>query len=98
MPNSASVKIVDQPPVPLSMDNPYLSSGNFAPVIGETTAIDLRTRGSIPKDLDGRLLRIGPSPIGPRDPVLYHWFTGTGLVHGLRLRGGRAEGIAADSR
>jgi carotenoid cleavage dioxygenase len=25
------------------------------------------------------------------DRDLYHWFTGTGLVHGLRLRGGRAE-------
>ncbi len=71
-------------------DNPYLSSGNFAPVLGETTAIDLRVRGRIPDDLEGRRLCIGPSPIGERDPALYHWFTGTGLVHGLRLSGGRA--------
>jgi carotenoid cleavage dioxygenase len=72
-------------------ENPYLSSGNFAPVMGETTAIDLRVRGRIPDELEGRRLCIGPSPIGARDPALYHWFTGTGLVHGLRLRGGRAD-------
>jgi carotenoid cleavage dioxygenase len=57
----------------------------------ETTAFDLKVRGRIPDELEGRLLRIGPSPIGPVDRALYHWFTGTGLVHGLRLRGGRAE-------
>ena len=72
-------------------ENPYLSSGNFAPMKSETTAVELRTRGSIPIELEGRLLRIGPSPIAARDPALYHWFTGTGLVHGIRLRGGRAE-------
>ncbi|MDM0109732.1 carotenoid oxygenase family protein [Variovorax sp. J22R24] len=68
----------------------YLS-GNFAPMTRETTAFDLQVRGHIPEDLDGRFLRIGPSPVGPLDPASYHWFTGTGLVHGLRLRGGRAE-------
>src|SRR5262249_19100633 len=71
-------------------DNAYLS-GNFAPMTCETTAFKLETRGRIPDELDGRLLRIGPSPIGPVDRALYHWFTGTGLVHGLRLRAGRAE-------
>jgi carotenoid cleavage dioxygenase len=76
------------PPPPTK--NPYLL-GNFGPIFRETTAIELRTLGRIPEELDGRLLRIGPCPIGPRDPALYHWFTGTGLVHGLRLRGGRAE-------
>jgi len=70
--------------------NAYLS-GNFAPMTSETTAFDLKARGRIPDELEGRFLRIGPSPIGPVDRALYHWFTGTGLVHGLRLRGGRAE-------
>ena len=72
-------------------DNPYLTSGNFAPLTSETTAMDLRVRGRIPEELQGRRLCIGPSPIGPRDPELYHWFTGTGLVHGLHLGGGRAD-------
>jgi hypothetical protein len=44
--------------------NPYLSSGNFAPIKHETTALELKTRGLIPRELNGRLLRIGPSPIG----------------------------------
>src|SRR5215831_16519552 len=57
----------------------------------EITAVNLKTRGRIPAELEGRLLRIGPSPIGPVNRTFYHWFTGTGLVHGLRLRGGRAE-------
>jgi len=71
-------------------DNAYLS-GNFAPMTSETTAFDLKVRGRIPDELEGRLLRIGPSPIGSVNQTLYHWFTGTGLVHGVRLRGGRAE-------
>ena len=25
------------------------------------------------------------------DPQTYHWFTGTGMVHGVRLRDGKAE-------
>ena len=70
-------------------ENPYLS-GNFGPVEEETTALDLSCKGSIPEALDGRLLRIGPNPLDS-DPVRHHWFTGSGLVHGLRLRNGRAE-------
>jgi carotenoid cleavage dioxygenase len=70
--------------------NPYLE-GNFAPVVTETTAFDLPVRGQIPKELTGRFLRIGPNPVGPQNPATYHWFTGTGMAHGLRLNGGRAE-------
>lgn len=71
-------------------ENPYLS-GNFAPVADERTAFDLPVTGEIPRELDGRLLRIGPNPVTPPDPASYHWFTGNGMVHGLRLRDGRAE-------
>ena len=70
-------------------ENPYLS-GNFAPVADEHTAFGLRVTGTIPAELEGRLLRIGPNPIAA-DPATHHWFLGTGMVHGLRLRGGRAE-------
>jgi carotenoid cleavage dioxygenase len=69
--------------------NPYLS-GNFAPVEEELTAFDLPVTGEIPSELSGRLLRIGPNPIDP-DPATHHWFLGNGMVHGVRLRGGRAE-------
>lgn len=70
--------------------NPYLS-GNFAPVPDEVTAFDLPVvHGELPEQLTGRYLRNGPNPIDP-DPATYHWFTGTGMVHGIRLDGGRAE-------
>jgi carotenoid cleavage dioxygenase-like enzyme len=65
--------------------------GNFAPVDYEVTAVDLEVTGSLPPELEGRLVRIGPNPKTPPDPATYHWFTGDGMVHGVRLRGGRAE-------
>jgi carotenoid cleavage oxygenase len=70
--------------------SPYLS-GPFAPVTEEVTAFDLEVTGTIPADLDGRLIRNGPNPRGPIDPATFHWFTGDGMVHGVRIRDGRAE-------
>jgi carotenoid cleavage dioxygenase len=70
--------------------NRYLE-GNFAPVREELTVAELPVTGTIPEELDGRFLRNGPNPIGAEDPGTYHWFTGDGMVHGLRLRGGTAE-------
>ncbi|MEX0767932.1 MAG: carotenoid oxygenase family protein [Microthrixaceae bacterium] len=69
--------------------NPYLS-GNFAPVTEEVTAFDLDVTGQIPVELNGRYLRNGPNPRAA-DPARYHWFLGDGMIHGLRLRDGRAE-------
>jgi carotenoid cleavage dioxygenase-like enzyme len=74
-----------------TVENPYLQQGNFAPVTEEVTAFDLPVTGALPPELDGRLLRNGPNPIGDEDPAAYHWFTGDGMVHGLRLRDGKAE-------
>ncbi|MGA1074471.1 MAG: carotenoid oxygenase family protein [Ilumatobacteraceae bacterium] len=68
----------------------YLS-GNYAPVAEEVTAYDLPVIGELPVELCGRYLRNGPNPIGPVDPATHHWFTGDGMVHGIRLRDGRAE-------
>ena len=71
-------------------ENAYLA-GNFAPLPEETTAFDLSVvQGALPEELTGRYLRIGPNPVDP-DPATHHWFTGTGMVHGIRLDGGRAE-------
>jgi carotenoid cleavage oxygenase len=71
------------------MTNRYLT-GNFAPVREELTALDLEVTGMLPAHLDGRYLRIGPNPLV--DPgERYHWFLGDGMVHGVRLRDGRAE-------
>ncbi len=73
-----------------TVTNPYLS-GVAAPVTEEVTAFDLEVTGTIPPELDGRLIRNGPNPRSVEDPATYHWFTGTGMVHGVRLRDGRAE-------
>lgn len=70
--------------------NPYLR-GNFAPVAEEITATDLDVTGELPPELNGRYLRNGPNPITPPKDRSYHWFIGDGMVHGLRLAGGRAE-------
>ena len=70
--------------------------GPFAPVDEEVTEYDLKVTGTIPPELeDGRLLRAGPNPVGPQDPVTYNWFTGNGLVHGVRIRDGRDQCAAA---
>ncbi len=68
----------------------YLS-GNYAPVTEEVTAVDLPVEGQLPVELNGRYLRNGPNPVGEVDPSTHHWFMGDGMVHGIRLREGRAE-------
>ncbi|QTZ93066.1 carotenoid oxygenase family protein [Streptomyces auratus] len=62
-------------------------AGNFAPVTDELTAYDLPVTGTIPPELTGWFLRNGPNP---REAASPHWFFGDGMVHGLRLEGGRA--------
>ena len=72
---------------------PYVA-GNFAPLKSEVTSFDLEVIGHVPEELTGRFLRIGPNPIDELDRVRlvrHHWFAGTGMAHGLRLRGGKAE-------
>ena len=70
--------------------NPYLT-GNFAPIVEEVTAENLAVDGELPWELCGRYVRNGPNPItAPKDST-YHWFIGDGMVHGIRLRDGRAE-------
>jgi 8'-apo-carotenoid 13,14-cleaving dioxygenase len=69
--------------------NPYLL-GIHEPLAAEHTLTDLSVTGVIPAELDGRYVRIGPNPITPPNPGLYHWFMGDGMIHGVRINGGRA--------
>ena len=71
-------------------ENRYLM-GNYAPVTEELTVDELPVKGSLPQDLCGRYLRNGPNPLAAPEPSTYHWFTGDGMVHGIRIRDGRAE-------
>jgi carotenoid cleavage dioxygenase len=72
------------------MTNRYLQ-GPFAPIQQEYTLTDLEVAGTIPGYLDGRYLRNGPNPIGEIDPDLTEWFIGDGMVHGIRIRDGKAQ-------
>jgi len=70
-------------------ENPFLA-GNYGPVSEESTTTDLTVDGSIPAELRGRYLRIGPNPFAmPTGP--YHWFVGDGMVHGIEIDGGEAH-------
>ena len=73
-----------------TFENIYLAE-NFAPVQAEMTVEDLEVVGQLPEELEGRYLRNGPNPTGVLDSSTHHWFGGLGMVHGVRLRGGRAE-------
>ena len=70
-----------------SVDVPFFRTGNYAPVDDELTEFDLPVvEGAIPAELDGWYLRNGPNPRQENA----HWFTGDGMIHGVRLEGGRA--------
>jgi carotenoid cleavage dioxygenase-like enzyme len=65
---------------------PFFRRGDYAPVADELTAFDLPVEGTIPAQLNGWYLRNGPNP----RQATAHWFTGDGMIHGVRLENGRA--------
>jgi len=73
-----------------TVENRYLT-GNYGPVTEELTESELPVTGTLPAALSGRYLRNGPNPLLAPDPSAYHWFSGDGMVHGIRIRDGRAE-------
>ncbi|MGW2152747.1 carotenoid oxygenase family protein [Nonomuraea sp. NPDC001699] len=70
------------------MSVPSYLSGDLAPVPDEIEARDLEVTGVLPGELTGRYFRNGPNPRPGEDPG--HWFAGHGMLHGVRLRDGRA--------
>lgn len=68
---------------------PLYLQGHLAPVPDEIDAVELEVTGSLPAELTGRYFRNGPNPKPGEDPG--HWFTGHGMLHGVRLNAGRAE-------
>ena len=69
-------------------DIPAHLQGNGRPTTEELTLVDLAVRGTIPVELDGRYLRNGANPF---TGMSEHPFLGDGMVHGVRLRDGKAE-------
>jgi carotenoid cleavage dioxygenase len=62
--------------------------GNFAPVTDEVEAFDLSIEGALPPELSGVYMRNGPNPKHGASP---HWFSGDGMLHGIRLEAGKAH-------
>lgn len=69
----------------------HLLGSGYRPVTDETTSTDLHVLGTLPPQLDGTFLRIGPNAHGGHDPAVDHAFGGDGMVHALRLGDGRAH-------
>ncbi|HKX45519.1 MAG TPA: carotenoid oxygenase family protein [Planctomycetota bacterium] len=67
---------------------PFHLRGNYAPVMDELVRFDLPVEGALPPELDGLYVRNGSNPKSGASP---HWFFGDGMLHGVRLSGGRAQ-------
>lgn len=67
-------------------ENRYLT-GNYAPVEAENINIKASIiSGSIPSELSGLFVRVGPNPIqGHIGKKRYHWFDGHGMIHSIRI-------------
>ena len=68
---------------------PVFVQGYYRPQLKQTTNTALRVRGNIPSSLAGRYLRNGHNP--PPDLVKGFWFGGHGMLHGVRVKDGKAE-------
>jgi len=71
-------------------DGVYLS-GNFKPVDVESPLTEFGAIRTIPQEFTGQFLRNRPNPLEQADADSYHWFTGDGMMHGLRLDNGKAD-------
>ena len=65
-------------------------SGPYTPVDQEIEAFDPEVIGSIPPELSGMFMRIGPNPIPPTAEG-HNFFEGDGMVHALTLEDGKAK-------
>jgi carotenoid cleavage dioxygenase len=74
-------------PAGLPGDGQFFRVGNYAPVTDELTEYALPIEGAIPPELDGWYLRNGPNP----RQATAHWFTGDGMIHGVRIEDGQAK-------
>ncbi|XP_010241260.1 PREDICTED: carotenoid 9,10(9',10')-cleavage dioxygenase 1-like [Nelumbo nucifera] len=72
--------------------HPFLT-GNFAPVDETPPCKNLPVKGCLPECLNGEFVKVGPnSKFAPM--AGYHWFDGDGMVHGLRIKNGKATYVS----
>ena len=65
--------------------------GNFGPVLEEHDIQDMEVIGTIPADLAGSFLRVGPNPVHIFSVEHYHTFDGDGMIHAIEFNGGTAR-------
>nr|WLW35588.1 9-cis-epoxycarotenoid dioxygenase NCED1 [Nymphaea hybrid cultivar] len=71
----------------------FFLTGNHAPVPETPPARHLPVRGFLPDCLNGEFVRVGPNPkFAPS--ANYHWFDGDGMIHGLRIKDGKATYVS----
>lgn len=73
----------------LHTSNEHYLKTPFLPVKRETTQLSLDVEGQIPQELDGLYVRNGPNHASEIAPH-HHYFSGHGMVHGVRIKDGKA--------
>ena len=68
----------------------FFLDGNFSPVSKERDAEGMRVEGTIPRDLCGHFLRVGPNPVHVFSEDAYHTFDGDGMIHAIEFDRGTA--------
>jgi len=69
----------------------FFLEGNFSPVHEERDVQDMQVEGTIPKDLAGHFLRVGPNPAHIFSEEAYHTFDGDGMIHAIEFDDGSAR-------
>src|SRR5258706_5769943 len=64
-------------------------NANLGPIDFEVDLGPLPVSGTLPRELNGALVRNGPNPLFP-DPA-EHWFTGDGMIHRFAFAGGEVR-------
>lgn len=69
----------------------FFLDGNFSPIEEERDATDMQVVGTIPADLAGHFLRVGPNPRYVFSEEAYHTFDGDGMIHAIEFAQGTAS-------
>ncbi|XP_062115359.1 carotenoid 9,10(9',10')-cleavage dioxygenase 1-like [Humulus lupulus] len=76
-----------------SSQHQHYLSGNFTSVPETPPTKDLPVMGYLPECLNGEFVRVGSN--SKFSPVAgYHWFDGDGMVHGVRIKDGKATYVS----
>lgn len=80
-----SIDSINDEPLEAAGATPWWMTRNYAPIDDEATIESLEVIGQIPEGLNGAYLRNGFNPPGA---VPFHWFFGTGMIHGFEFENG----------